>query len=190
MTGFYCSCCGEYHDHLPLNYGVPAPIYWSEELAKDKNSELGQDLCIIEGEHFFIKGNVEIPIRDFNEIFAYSIWVSLSSENFERAVKLWNDPKRVEEEPYFGWFSCQLPSYPDTLNLKTLVHTRELGVVPYIELEPTEHPLAIEQREGITMERVKEIAELNLHPDNTNVEKVRKDTNKTMSFWKRLLKRS
>lgn len=32
-------------------------------------------------------------------------------------------------------------------------------MTPYIELEPTEHPLAMEQREGITMERVKQIAE-------------------------------
>ena len=27
-----------------------------------------------------------------------------------------------------------------------------------VELEPTDHPLAVEQREGITMERVKHIA--------------------------------
>jgi hypothetical protein len=55
--------------------------------------------------------------------------------------------------------------YPDTLNLKAHVHNRELGVVPFIELEPTDHPLAIEQREGITMERVKDIAQLYLHPE-------------------------
>jgi hypothetical protein len=158
-------------------------------LVKDKKSELEQDICIIKGKHFFIKGNVEILIRDSEEIFAYSVWVSLSSENFERAAKLWNDPERVEEEPYFGWFSSQLPGYPDTLNLKTLVYTRELGIVPYIELEPTDHPLAIEQREGTTMERVKEIAELNLHPDNAIDEEAKKGVTPTISFWKRLLKR-
>lgn len=165
MTGFHCSSCGQYHGNLPLNYGVPAPIYWSDDLAKDEKSELGQDVCIIKGEHFFIKGNVEIPIRDSREVLAYTVWVSLSPANFERAVELWHDPKRVEEAPYFGWFSCQLPGYPDTLNLKTRVHTRDLGIVPYIELEPTDHPLAIEQRNGITLERVIEIAELNLHSD-------------------------
>jgi hypothetical protein len=31
--------------------------------------------------------------------------------------------------------------------------------VPYVELEPTDHPLAIEQREGVTLARVVEIAE-------------------------------
>ncbi len=28
-----------------------------------------------------------------------------------------------------------------------------------VELEPTDHPLAIEQREGVTVERIKQIAE-------------------------------
>lgn len=53
--------------------------------------------------------------------------------------------------------------YPDTLLLKTHVHTREVGTRPYIELEATEHPLAVEQRNGITGARVREIGELFEH---------------------------
>lgn len=33
-------------------------------------------------------------------------------------------------------------------------------MAPYVELEPTDHPLAIEQRNGITLDRVKEIEEM------------------------------
>lgn len=43
-----------------------------------------------------------------------------------------------------------------TENLKTRVHLRDNGVRPYIELEPTNHPLAVEQRPGIAVERVAE----------------------------------
>ena len=176
--GFYCNNCGKYHNDLPLSYNVPTPIHWRYKYKWERHSELGTDLCVIRGENFFIRGNVEIPIIDSDEIFGYSVWVSLSQQNFERTRELWFEPKRVEEEPYFGWFSSQLPNYPDTINLKTLVHTRPVGIVPYIELEGTDHPLAVEQREGITMERVQEIAELNLHHDN----------DKSVPFWKRLLR--
>jgi hypothetical protein len=31
--GFTCSCCGERHDELPLSYHLPAPVYWTPELA-------------------------------------------------------------------------------------------------------------------------------------------------------------
>lgn len=59
----------------------------------------------------------------------------------------------------FGWLSTDIPCYPDTINLKTIVHMKEVGLCPIIELEPTNHLLAVEQREGISLERIKEIAE-------------------------------
>jgi len=56
------------------------------------------------------------------------------------------------------------PYPPSTLNLKTILHTRPLGERPLIELEPTDHPLAVEQRNGITLTRVQEVAEALTHP--------------------------
>jgi hypothetical protein len=47
--------------------------------------------------------------------------------------------------------------------LKTKVHLRDKGIRPYIELEPTDHPLAIEQQEGITKERIAEIYTIMMH---------------------------
>ncbi len=73
----------------------------------------------------------------------------------------WEDPSREQEPPYFGWLVTELPVYPEsTLLLKTHVRTRAVGVRPLIELEPTDHPLAVEQREGITAERVRAFADL------------------------------
>ena len=64
----------------------------------------------------------------------------------------------------FGCLTTELPIYPvSTLSLKTNVRTRPVGERPLIELEPTDHPLAVEQREGITLARVIEIAERVLH---------------------------
>ena len=64
----------------------------------------------------------------------------------------------------FGWLSTHLPVYePSTVNLKTLVHTQPVGERPLLELEPTDHPLAVEQREGIDLARVQELAERLLH---------------------------
>ncbi|MFK4388358.1 hypothetical protein ABH916_000286 [Peribacillus frigoritolerans] len=50
------------------------------------------------------------------------------------------------------------------------VHPRPNGIRPYIELEPTDHPLAVEYRNGVTIERVQEIAE-QLCVNNDNQEK-------------------
>jgi hypothetical protein len=81
------------------------------------------------------------------------VWVSLSRENFVRAAELWDVPGRQTEPPMFGWLNTSLPTYtPPTVSLKTMLHTREVGLRPLVVLEPTDHPLAIEQRDGIAVE--------------------------------------
>jgi Uncharacterized protein conserved in bacteria (DUF2199) len=65
--------------------------------------------------------------------------------------------------PWFDWFSNRLKGYPDTLSLKCRAIPRDGRARPCIELEPTSHPLAFEQREGITFERLLEIYTLNGH---------------------------
>lgn len=165
MNRWRCRSCGEWHDELPLHYGSPAPALWFTipEVKREERALLSSDLCLIDGQHGFIVGNVEIPILGSQDRFSWDAWVSLSLPNFKKAQQLWEQPGRESEPPYFGWLSTLLPGYPETLHLKTMVHTREVGRRPFIELEPTDHPLAVEQRQGIAWERVQQIAELVLH---------------------------
>jgi hypothetical protein len=51
----------------------------------------------------------------------------------------------------------QIDGYPDTLSLQMYARIQEPGSRPIFELEPTDHPLSQEHRQGITAERVKEI---------------------------------
>ena len=168
MPGYRCRRCGESHDELPLHYGFHAPAYWYgvPEAERARRCLQSSDQCVIDDEHFFVVGNLELPVIGSEERFSWDVWVSLSARNFARACEVWESPGRESEPPCFGWLSSSVPGYPETLSLKTMVHTRPVGVRPRIELEPTDHPLAVEQREGITWERVREIAETVLHgPD-------------------------
>jgi hypothetical protein len=166
-NGYTCSTCGEFHSGLPFSYGSPAPEPYFDipEAEREKRVVRSSDQCVIDDEHFFVLGCLDIPVIDAQEKnFSWPVWVSLSESNFHRMCDLWETEGREKEPPYFGWLSTSLPCYePDTFLLKTHVHTRQVGERPFIELEPTEHPLAIEQRNGITFKRVQEIAELILH---------------------------
>ena len=165
MCGFHCSCCGQRHEELPFSYGVPAPAYWNEDLEGRPGSVLGEEQCVIGVEHFFVRGRLVLPVLDADEEFDWGVWVSLSKTKFARVTELWTNPERVHEPPYFGWLATELPLYtPTTLNLKAHVHSQAVGVRPTIELEPTDHPLAVEQRTGITLAHVQAIAEQLLHP--------------------------
>ena len=151
---------------LPFSYSSPAPGMWFEipEDEREERVQLSSDQCIIDNKYYFILGRVEIPVTETNELFAWLVWVSLSEQNFLRATELWETEGRETEPPYFGWLQTALPCYPETtMNLATNVHTKPVGERPFIELEPTNHPLAVEQRNGISIARVQEIAEMCLH---------------------------
>jgi hypothetical protein len=160
-----CRGCGQRHEGLPFSYGAQAPAYWRDELSGDAGSVLDDETCIIQAQHYFVRARLVIPVVDADEDFEWGVWVSLSGANFRRTVDLWTTPGREPEPAHFGWLSTQLPAYPaETLNLKTEVHNDQVGTRPHVFLEPTDHPLAVEQRTGITVERVQQIAELVLHP--------------------------
>jgi hypothetical protein len=157
-----CACCNAEIGDVATVWAFSAPDYWGAPEAGGE-SFLEDELCCIDAPelqelHFFIRGIIEIPIHDSDEHLTFSVWVSLSPVNFERAVEHWDDPARGEEKPYFGWLSNNIPGYPETLQLKTRVHTRQPGLRPLVELEPTDHPLAVEQRNGIDAHRLPEVA--------------------------------
>jgi len=135
-----------------MSFGAGAP-YWYYEIEPtelENRVELSSDQCVIDSEYYFVRGCLNIPIIDGVDPFVWGVWVSLSADNFLRMSEVWESPTRQTEPPYFGWLSTTLPGYPDTLNLKTNVHTQPVGTRPLVELEPTDHPLAIDQRTGIT----------------------------------------
>ena len=168
MPTFQCSCCGTVLEGPPSSWAFEAPDLWYQLPSEVRDrSELCPDQCVVNNEHFFIKGVIEIPVVDSDEGFSWCVWVSLSERNFLRAAEVWDDPERTNEPPYFGWLCNSVPGYPETLHLKTMVRTREIGVRPLIELEATDHPLSVEQRNGITVDRVRQIAEAMYHHGGT-----------------------
>lgn len=162
--GYTCTKCGEWHDDLPFSYHASAPAYWTPDVAADESSELGEEQCVIQGRHFFVRGLIRIPVTDSPRYFEWGVWVSVAEDNFVRMNQMWGIEGREAEPPVFGWLSTALPTYtPPTLNLKTMVHTSPVGIRPFVQLEATDHPLAIEQRRGIPLDRVRRIAEVLLH---------------------------
>lgn len=141
----------------------PIHLVLSPEPERESRSTLTGDYCIIDDEEFYVRGCLEIPVLGREEPLLWGVWVSLSRANFEREQQLANDPKRLDEPPYFGWLSSRIPICPDTALLKTNVQTQAVGQRPRIELHASDHPLSVEQRTGITEARLIEIAELVEH---------------------------
>jgi hypothetical protein len=61
---FLCKSCGKVHDGIPTSYGVEAPFNRDglTDAEKQSRGKLDFDQCVIDGEQFYVKGNIEIPI--------------------------------------------------------------------------------------------------------------------------------
>jgi len=165
---FKCTSCADWHEGMPT-YGADAPLHYYAVAAeeRERRCSLGSDECVIDEKWFFVRGCLEIPVRGESEPFIWGLWVSLSRENFEQFLRYFAKSSRSHIGPFFGWLSAELPLYPSTENLKTRIHLRDDGLRPLIELEPTDHPLAVEQREGISVDRVAEIYSFYEHQDSS-----------------------
>ena len=167
-----CGSCEEWHYGPCLDFSYYRPFYWNSEY--DEANEIGffdsgkeglphtflnEDICVLDGEHYFVRGIIHLPIIGSTQTLRWGVWGSLSRENFEKLLLMNDDPKRVDLPPMFSWLSNRIDDYPDTLNLKMHAYIQELEIRPIFELEPTDHPLSQEYHHGITPERVREIME-------------------------------
>ncbi|MCS0584602.1 DUF2199 domain-containing protein [Massilia pinisoli] len=161
---FFCSGCGQTHEGMPaLDAAAPLSYYVVPADERDARCRLDADACVIDGSQYFVRGCLEIPVHDEPEPFSWGVWVSLSEQSFKQWTACFESERRSHVGPFFGWLNAALAPYSDTVNLKTRVHLRDGFIRPFIELEPTMHPLAVEQREGISAGRVAELYALVVH---------------------------
>jgi hypothetical protein len=167
-----CGSCEEWHTGPILDVSHDTPYYWTEEMEAEhqKNRLLpsqgkkpktwrDNDYCVIDGEDFFVRGLIHVPVIGTNETFCFGVWGSLSKDNFENLYAMDDDPKRVEIKPMFSWLSSSIKDYPETLSLKMSARVLEPRDRPIFELDYCDHPLAQDFQNGILPTRVKEITE-------------------------------
>ncbi|KNZ33427.1 MAG: hypothetical protein AD742_05840 [Methylibium sp. NZG] len=161
---FFCSSCGETHHGMPA-FGAEAPLdyYLVPPEERPARVRFGADDCVIDGTKFFVLGCIELAVHGEREPFTWGVWVSLGEASYRQWLATYADEKRAHVGPFFGWLSVELKPYADTMNLKTNVHLRDHGARPIIALEPTDHPLAVEQRDGISVQRVAELFSRMVH---------------------------
>jgi len=153
---YRCAVCGELHHDLP-DIGADKPDHWWDvaEEERDKRVKLTSDTCIIDDEHFFIRGVIHIPVHEDPRGFGFGVWVSQKRENFFTYLKNFDSS---EIGPFFGWLCTRIRYYSeDTQLLKTRAVFRGGKLRPAIELQASDHPLAVDQRNGITLAKAWEI---------------------------------
>ena len=159
--GFTCSICGRFHEEelRDVRAGLPEEIHRLPEEEREGRALVspGGDFASLDEDRHFVRALIEVPIDD-GGVFGWGVWVRLEVEQLEAVVTTWADDGSAGEQ-YPGRLATQLPAYGTTEGLPGTLRLRNADLLPLFELDPGSSPLAIEQRDGIDVERARELAE-------------------------------
>jgi len=163
------TCAGVHTGVFDLACGKPDPFpevdaYSPNAAVLTSTHFLSPDFCVLDGEHHFVRCILQLPIVGAtNEPFGYGVWSKLAKADFARYTESFDRGEQGGLGPWPGWLSNRLVGYPDSLGLTCRVHPRNGRQRPIVELTPGDHPLAVEQRHGVSFDRLLEIYALNGH---------------------------
>jgi hypothetical protein len=169
---FKCSDCGDIHHGSP-SYGYKRPGNYLAVSAenREKFASANDDLCKIlptdDGEvteaEYYIRCTLDIPIHGAVDPFLWGVWMSQSKESFSRYIDTFS--QNQEGDGSFGWLEVPITYYkaqvPNTTNLAAdVVWGNER---PKVILHECDHPLYIDQHNGISWDKAIEIATPLMH---------------------------
>ena len=164
---FKCACCGEIHEGGP-SFSADEPPLLSQipEEEREDRIRINSDLCVIDDEEFWIRATLSVPISGTDDDFLWGVWVTQSKESFDRYMETYESDQSGDGS--FGWLVVSMPGYAaaDGPLVSLPVDVFWGPERPEVRIhDDQEHPLAFDQREGISWERAVELVTLVLHPN-------------------------
>ena len=161
-----CGTCGETHEELPLSFAADYPDNYANLSPdqRDIRTTIGSDQCIIDQKQFYIRGCLEIPIQDSDQVFLWGLWALIWEKDYDEIEESWEEQGRECRGPFKGRLGNALSEYDvSTFNLPLTIKLQPVGTRPLFFIDEPEHPLAVAQRDGMTLKQVEELAAKLLH---------------------------
>jgi hypothetical protein len=160
---FTCDVCGETHagETRDIRMGLPQPIFLLDEDERERRAYVEEDFAVLHaenGDRFFVRALLELPIAGEEGYFGYGSWIEVSEADAIALGQLWNDEQGEGSSPFPGTLANELSPYAFTEGLPVQIRLRDVQLLPLVELEEANHELVRAQRQGISGHRAHELA--------------------------------
>lgn len=160
-----CASCGQQHpDGLPLDVAFRRPVHYLRvpEAERKRRIRESDDLCVIDGHEFLVRGVLYVPILGTSASFGWGFWALVPADKFRIVVRRWKED--ASDEPAFeGTLSVDPPGYAGLLGQAVRVQLGSTTNRPQFTFpRSATHLLACEQRDGISLARAHEIVRVAL----------------------------
>src|SRR5918994_647663 len=161
--GFTCAVCGETHagETRDIRLGLPQPIFLLDEDERERRAYVEEDFAVLRGENgdrYFVRALLELPIDGEDGYFGYGSWIEVSEADAVELGELWNDEQGQWSRSFSGTLANELSPYAFTEGLPVNIRLREVQLLPLVDLEDGEHELVRAQRQGISAHRAHQLA--------------------------------
>lgn len=155
-TGFRCGTCGEIHAGLPMDvgFGKPADYFAVPPAERAERCASTSDWCVIDGSRFFVRGCAFVPVPEAGDQFAWGMWVEIVEPDFKTYRDTY-DADGSAVPPFPGKLAGEHRGYEGLDGHPVDVQLGPKGARPTFRLRPSDHLLYREQRDGITLHRVR-----------------------------------
>ena len=171
MDTFRCIRCEAEHSlaDIELSFDRPEAYFAIPPDKRARRTWNDEHFCVIweterSPRRHFLRVLLAIPIRGEKSAYCWGVWSEVAESAYAHAFNTWTHRKRDRTPPFPGQLANTLPGTEPTLGLPGLVHLGERGEIPRFTFEAdVDHPIAQQQREGVSREQVIEWASGALH---------------------------
>ncbi|WP_447758665.1 DUF2199 domain-containing protein [Sphingopyxis fribergensis] len=156
------SCDGPHEGRFAMAAFAPDP--WPGSGGYEENGAirfdgdfLSEDFCVLDGQYFMVRACLDIPVHGMDTPFSFGAWSTLSRENFDKYLKGFDDGDYLDMGPWSGWLCNKLEDYVGNAPLAVWVVPQSDRQRPKLYVMDDNHPLAIDQDNGISPDQVLEI---------------------------------
>lgn len=160
---FTCEVCGKAHagETRDIRMGLPQPIFLLDEEERRLRTYVEDDFALLHtqnGDRYFVRALLELPIAGEDGYFGYGAWVEVSAADVAALGELWDDEEGQRAGPFSGTLANELSPYAFTEGLPVCIRLRDVRLLPLVELEDGEHEIVRAQRHGISSHRAHQLA--------------------------------
>lgn len=141
---------------MELSFLRPDEVAGLTEEERGEHVHENSDLCVLNGERFFIRAVLPLPVASLERPYNIGLWVELERPAFLRVCELWSEPGQANEPPFSVAIANAIPSLTSTLGLPAMLQLTGPTTRPQVQVEPGEHRIYHEQVKGIDGHRVYE----------------------------------
>jgi Uncharacterized protein conserved in bacteria (DUF2199) len=117
-VGYQCSTCGHWHEERPTSFRFPLPdvVAALDDNQRRRRVKSGPEQCILDDEHFFILGNLDLHVVGTNEIIRWTAWAT-RAELLAYRIYLAEEKAKAYDSPEL--LDDMKTSDPEALSLMT-----------------------------------------------------------------------